>query len=515
MTPTSGMSAKQSFMSQRFQVNPLQPLQKRDSSFSKTPTCFEASLTIVDPELTDQRDYTLVVQNERGHQSAVVRLRVASPLSPVLMISSAFVTICGLFLCSLIVMFLIKKRRQLVNSNSAAMNGHSQNGAGAKNGVEHLVNGSGPNAATATALATAAAANAQLMQQQTRGVVNGLGNGVANGAGNPHQQNSNKELTLVPSSNKSGPLASMASSDGSGDQRQLLASAGSSADSHHLLNQHHRQHHHHQRQSSDYTTPSSLSSGATCRSTTTTTSTPSPMNHVSVDDEITYQAAESVTSHHQLDAASGTGSALIYANLDYTENLPHPGYATSLVSPGSQMSQQRMSATTEHQHQQMHSPANSSLTDSIPSILAAHNGSSNANTGERQLPPARRSSSPIRSSVGATIAMMNSLAAAAANQQGISSPAGVGALNGAINQQLANSRQIRKAGPPKPPKPSIQQRNRFFQQQQQQQNGNNGLVMIGQAGLEGYTNPMDTMEQSANELAVEYSRIAFPARAEL
>lgn len=118
----------------------------------------------------------------------------------------------------------------------------------------------------------------------------------------------------------------------------------------------------------------------------------------------------------------------------------------------------------------------------------------------------------LRSSVGATIALMNSLAA---QQQQHQPNAHSGALNGAINQQLANSRQlIRKPGPPKPPKPSIQQRNRFYQQQQ----AGGGLVMIGHqldvqemAGQGHY----QASPEGTSELAAEYSRIAFPARAEL
>lgn len=110
-------------INQRYQAHPLSPLQKRDSSFSKTPTCFEAALSILEPDATDQRDYTLMVQNERGHQAAVIRLKVSSPLSPVLMITSAFVTICGLFLCSLLAIFLIKKRGAGRNLQRSQANG--------------------------------------------------------------------------------------------------------------------------------------------------------------------------------------------------------------------------------------------------------------------------------------------------------------------------------------------------------------------------------------------------------
>jgi len=523
MQALPGGSPKQSAVSQRFQVHPLQPLQKRESGFSKVPTCFEAQLTILDPELTDQRDYTLIVQNERGHQSAVVRLRVASPLSPVLMISSAFVTICGLFLCSLVVMFVLKRRHQSSGGHSGsnsgatttlngAQNGISANGnspmAREKNGVEHLVNG---NANALAAAAAAAVANGQLLHQQTRGLVNGLGNGVANGASNPIGVDEAKLHML-----------SMASSDTSGDQKQLLANLSD------------------RNSSASGSTNNQCVGSPNSSSQSTAHSTPSPMNHISVDDELnhqagisTYRAGESITRDCQLSPQSmhhmGGESALIYANLEYTDHNSL-GAGSSVGASNQNNSLQPVPMSTpnptssvgnqqhkqQQRHQMEHSPNGSNYTDQSSSMIPSPQLSTKQ---QHQLaqghhhPSQQSPKGGVRSSVGATIAMMNSLAAAAASQSGTVSP-NSGVLNGAINQQLANSRQIKKPGPPKPPKPSIQQRSRFYQQQQQQQQG--GLVMIGSQAPDqmGYHMQSDS-EPSANELAVEYSRIAFQARAEL
>lgn len=502
-------------MSQRFQAQPLQPLQKRDSQFSKVSTCFEAQLGLLEPELSDQRDYTLVVENERGQQAATVRLRVSSPLSPMLMISSAFVTICGLFLCSLVVMFVLKKRPRGPGSGSSelgagATTAHMLNGKKAVlNGVEHLAHGglqNGAAAAQAAALAQAAvAANAQLMQQQTRnGVVNGTGNGLANQASNP----ACGSLSSLADDTKAAAQAIMMSmgagsdSSSAGDQRQLLVSTCSSSSPSHTGQL-------------SSAAGSSVSSAAARRSlgrhgpaSTASSSlsadqpgsdearerTPTPrMAHISLEDEgeprrdLEQSADEQQElsvhlhsrAHFEHQREPDQTNALIYANIDYQAD----------------------------QQASLDSMPRSSLRH-LRRQQAASDEANHSNTGS------------IRSSVGQTIAMMNSLAAQQQQQQ---PTAHSGVLNGAINQQLANSRQlVRKPGPPKPPKPSIQQRSRFYQQQQQSQAA--GLVMIGHQldvqdlALHGqYQHQLQPSpsDQATSELAAEYSRIAFPARAEL
>lgn len=497
----------------------------------------------MDPELTDQRDYTLVVQNERGHQSAFVRLRVTLPLSPVLMITSAFVTICGLFFMSLIVMFLVKKRQELShhhqsNHHNSSSNRDGRNGStngditaamNGKTNVEHLKNGS---AVTQVESPTMATNNGQMMQQ-TRGIVNGAGNGLANGASNPIGGGGGHQSSLSVSSADDSKinntaLMSMASSDTSGDQKQLLSSpdrnsstSGSTTatattttgNHHHHLNLNH--HHHNVDFNVNLSSANSIdSTGAN----STANSTPVPLNHISVE-HVEDLANHALNLQYQ---SSPQGSALIYANLDYTDHhqnqLQSNNQVHLSIDNEQQQQQQQFSPINSNQQTPVqrrqqtlvrHSPSGSSIIDST--IQQQQQQQMFSTNSHQQASP----QSVVRSSVGATIAMMNSLAAAAANQTTpttTSNPSS-GVLNGAINQQLANSRQIRKPGPPKPPKPSIQQRSRFYQQHAV---NTGGLIMIGQQQQQQQqTDNENQAPASANELAVEYSKIAFPARAEL
>lgn len=503
---------------QRFQVQPLQPIQRRDSNFAKVHTCFESTLTLLDPELHDQRDYTLNVHNERGHQSGYVRLRVSSPLSPVLMISSALVTICGLFLCSFVFMFIFKKRQSFLTSTGGG--GGGANGTASGNSQRSLrASQAAKMLAAANGKQTNGALNGQLTangHDTQHGVVNGAGNGLANGAANPVAQLDTERAKALH-------MMSMASSDTScNDQKQLLASSDRTSSASGSSSGRMDQGGSggggggptgSDNQAADHYMASNSNSG----DRSTANSTPSQMNHISVDDELqlgngSYQAAESVTRGARLSPPgsslghhSAGASTLIYANIDYNQ----PMHGHQLHSPGLNMAHQQ-----QHQHhraplRRQHTPIGSP-TGSHDSATSPVN-SINSQTGGN-----------ARSSVGATIAMMNSLAAAAAASanQGTSSP-GSGVLNGAINQQLANSRQlVRKPGPPKPPKPSIQQRSRFYQQQAAAAAAaaaSGGLVMIGShpQGPDQEQQVVGPSNSAASDLAVEYSRIAFPARAEL
>lgn len=545
MAPPIGNAAKQigaaQAVQQRFQVHPLQTLQRRESSFSKVPTCFEAQLSLLEPELNDARDYNLIVQNERGTTSATVRVRVTTPLSPALMISSAFVFICALFLLSLLFLFVFKRRQHFLSCGSIRAASQQANNGGVqqamRNGSTTNTNGSYSKRAAKEHLAEGA--NGKLVAnghpqmspdgQQTRGVVQGVGNGLANNASNPlanqagdRQTNSAQldddgEQTPLGKSQASG-LMSMASSETScNDQRQLLANCNSSAASSTsggtagLVNSVNpgALHAHHDfsatlgrchastggsRRSAGHSTDRS-SADSTPRSST-------PMNHISVDDELqlngSYQATESVTTSARLSpmglAKQPPGAGLIYANIDYATGPNH----------------------------------------------RCHNEADGQQTR--------------RSNVSATIAMMNDLAAAAATANPTAAYAAPtsgalesGALSGAINQQLAcstrrnqqphsttSSAQVRRPGPPKPPKPSMQMRSRFYQQVQQANNVSQGggqsspslagdLVMIGNGTSQRRSSPISStgsiavgkQPASGDELVAEYSRFAFPARAEL
>lgn len=529
-------------------MHPLQPLQRRDALQGKPATCFEATLTIVEPEMTDQRDYALIVSNERGSQAAIIRLRVASPLSPMLMITSAFVTICGLFLCSLLIMFIFKRHQAASSaealtgsggSSSASSNStvtspngspttnlsspssHSSGNNGSKREKKHA-NG---NAQTANGVAKGGAGSNGVAH---RGVVNGLGNGLGNGSMNPSAtggHNLTESIGTGMATNKGiqqqPQMISMASSDTSCDQKQLLTSSSSSSDR------------------------TNVSAANQCldpylnlhsAGQSTAGSSPTPMNHISVDEELQtnnmYPPSSTVGPMDTISNGNTNSSALIYANIDYSQRAnsaalmdPQQQHLASspVITPSYRASARRqqvapMMTTDDDTIQQV--PQSPNQTDRLSLTSSTKHTNNNSNLNEQQQLSRTPSiisqhqhqhrSSPqetIRANVGATIAMMNSLAAAA-KQNSMQSPSG--ALNGAINQQLANSRQLRKPGPPKPPKPSIQQRSRFYQQQQQQQQNGGGLVMMAQ----GSTNNNHQTDNN-NDLAVEYSRIAFPARAEL
>lgn len=60
----------------RFHVRNLIPLDK--AAFSSRSTCFQATLSIQNTDLSDQRDYTLVVENDQGTMQSVVKLKVFS-----------------------------------------------------------------------------------------------------------------------------------------------------------------------------------------------------------------------------------------------------------------------------------------------------------------------------------------------------------------------------------------------------------------------------------------------------
>lgn len=439
------------------------------------------------------------------------------------MITSAFVTICGLFFLSLVVMFLVKKRQessQNNNSNNLSRDGRNSNNStnhiNGKGNVEHFKNGA-VQAGTQIETNVTTTNNGQLMSQ-TRGIVNGAGNGLANGASNPiggHQSSLSVSSADESKISHAGgtALMSMASSDTSGDQKQLLSDRNSSASgSTTATSTTTTGNHHHNNNSNNNDFHANLSSANSINSTghSTANSTPVPLNHISVE-HVEDLANHNLGSQFQ---PSPQGSALIYANLDYTDHQHQINNQVHLSIDSEQPQQQHFSSinsnrqTPVQRRQQTpvrNSPSNSSMTDST--IQQAQQQLFSNNPHQQPSPQG-----VIRSSVGATIAMMNSLAAAANQGPNITNNATSGVLNGAINQQLANSRQIRKPGPPKPPKPSIQQRSRFYQQHAINPGG---LIMIGQHQQQQQQQSENDNQTSANELAVEYSKIAFPARAEL
>jgi len=93
----------------RYNVRNLIPLDK--TTFSSKPTCFQATLSIVNTDPSDQREYTLFVENERGITEGIIRLKVVAPLSAGVMIAIGFIVFIMLFTLTILTIILIKKRR--------------------------------------------------------------------------------------------------------------------------------------------------------------------------------------------------------------------------------------------------------------------------------------------------------------------------------------------------------------------------------------------------------------------
>lgn len=59
----------------RYDVKPLIPLHQKRTKESAA-NCYDSSLLIKDTDISDQREYTLVIENERGTLEGVVKLKV-------------------------------------------------------------------------------------------------------------------------------------------------------------------------------------------------------------------------------------------------------------------------------------------------------------------------------------------------------------------------------------------------------------------------------------------------------
>ncbi|CAG2123183.1 unnamed protein product, partial [Medioppia subpectinata] len=57
------------------------------------PTCFRAILSITNTDITDQREYTLNVENARGITQSVIKLKVNSPVSAAIMITIGLIVL--------------------------------------------------------------------------------------------------------------------------------------------------------------------------------------------------------------------------------------------------------------------------------------------------------------------------------------------------------------------------------------------------------------------------------------
>src|SRR5260221_14450644 len=61
----------------RFLVKPLTQLGSK-RGLETASNCYDSTLLIKDTDIGDERDYVLVIENERGAQEGIVRLRVVT-----------------------------------------------------------------------------------------------------------------------------------------------------------------------------------------------------------------------------------------------------------------------------------------------------------------------------------------------------------------------------------------------------------------------------------------------------
>ena len=93
----------------RYVVKPIMPLGSK-RSLEAASNCYDSTLLIKDTDISDERDYVLFIENERGHQEGVVQLRVVNPLPLFVLIAIALsfviiVVVIFVFLC------IVRKRK--------------------------------------------------------------------------------------------------------------------------------------------------------------------------------------------------------------------------------------------------------------------------------------------------------------------------------------------------------------------------------------------------------------------
>lgn len=79
---------------------------------AETSHCYDSTLLIRDTDLSDERDYVLVIENERGVQEGVVQLRVVTPLSGTALVAIALAIILLIFVISIVTLLMVRKARR-------------------------------------------------------------------------------------------------------------------------------------------------------------------------------------------------------------------------------------------------------------------------------------------------------------------------------------------------------------------------------------------------------------------
>ncbi|KAI1285983.1 Irregular chiasm C-roughest protein [Halotydeus destructor] len=110
-TPVDAVNVRNSTLHSRYIVKPIIPLHTKKNLESQS-TCYDSTLLIKDTDISDQRDYMIVIENERGTQEGIVKLRVVNPLSATLLIATALSIIIVVFVISVVTLMFLKKKKK-------------------------------------------------------------------------------------------------------------------------------------------------------------------------------------------------------------------------------------------------------------------------------------------------------------------------------------------------------------------------------------------------------------------
>jgi hypothetical protein len=94
----------------RYVVKPIMPLGSK-RGLESASNCYDSTLLIKDTDISDERDYVLFIENDRGHQEGVVQLRVVNPLSTLVLIAIALIFMIIVFVVIVFTMCIVKKRK--------------------------------------------------------------------------------------------------------------------------------------------------------------------------------------------------------------------------------------------------------------------------------------------------------------------------------------------------------------------------------------------------------------------
>lgn len=94
----------------RYIVRPIMPLTTKRGP--ETSHCYDSTLLIRDTDFSDEREYVLVIENERGANEGVVQLRVVTPLSATTLIAIALTIIIVILMISIVTLLMVRKARR-------------------------------------------------------------------------------------------------------------------------------------------------------------------------------------------------------------------------------------------------------------------------------------------------------------------------------------------------------------------------------------------------------------------